>query len=104
ARQLGATMRAGTQLLHTAADFFAGHGRDLAAFFAAVEPTYRAFVGGIGPFTAILQGAPAGLCNGANAIRNGAIQMMAFFKTDVRNPYKSSDCPRYGSIAGGNCR
>ncbi|MGN6721080.1 MAG: MCE family protein, partial [Marmoricola sp.] len=47
ARQLGATMRAGTQLLHTAADFFAGHGRDLAAFFAAVEPTYRAFVGGI---------------------------------------------------------
>lgn len=104
ARQLGATLQAGTQLSRTAADFFAGHGKDLAAFFAAVDPTYRAFVNGISPFTAILQAAPAVLFNGSNAIRHGAIQMMAFFKTDVRNPYTSADCTRYGATAGGNCR
>ena len=104
ASQLGATLRAGTQLTSAAADFFAAHGPQLSAFFAAVDPTYRAFVGGISPFTAILQGAPAVLLNGAHAIRDGAIQMMAFFKADFRNPYTSADCPRYGSVLGSNCR
>ena len=104
ARQVGATLKAGTQLTATVADFLARHGQDLAAFFAAVDPTYRAFVGGISPFSAILQGAPAVLLNGADAIRQGAIQMRAFFKTDVRDPYTSADCPRYGATAGGNCR
>jgi virulence factor Mce-like protein len=104
ARQLGATLKAATDLTATAATFFAGHGKELTAFFAAVDPTYRAFVNGISPFTAILQGAPAVLFNGANAIRHGAIQMKAFFKADVRNPYTAADCPRYGALAGGNCR
>ncbi|MGN6162016.1 MAG: MCE family protein [Marmoricola sp.] len=104
AQQLGSTLRAGTELTGAAAQFFALHGQDLAAFFAAVAPTYEAFVGGINPFTAILRGAPAVLFNGANAIRDGAIQMNAFFKTDVRDPYSSADCPRYGAVAGSNCR
>ena len=103
AQQLGSTLRAGTQLTGAAAQLFALHGQDLAAFFAAVAPTYDAFVGGINPFTAILRGAPAVLFNGADAIRHGAIQMNAFFKTDVRNPYSSVDCPRYGAVAGSNC-
>jgi len=104
AKQLEQTLKAGTALTQKAADFFALHGPQLTAFFAAVAPTYRAFVDGISPFTAILQGAPAVLFNGANAIRNGAIQMMAFFKADVRNPYTAADCPRYGATTGGNCR
>lgn len=104
ARQLGATLRAGAQLTRAAANFFSANGRQLAAFFAAVDPTYRAFVNGIAAFSAILQDAPAVLFNGARAIRDGAIQMMAFFKADVRNPYTAADCPRYGSNAGSNCR
>lgn len=104
ARQLSTSLTAGTSLLAAADRFFAAHGPQLTAFFAAVAPTYRAFVDGISPFTAILQGAPAVLFNGAAAIRNGAIQMKAFFKTDVRNPYTAADCPRYGTLAGGNCR
>lgn len=104
AKQLDATLRAATVLTSDLDDFARAHGQDLVRFFAAVQPTYDAFVGGIPAFTKILQGAPAVLLNGARAIRNGAIQMNAFFRVDQRDPYSAADCPRYGSLAGRNCR
>ena len=104
AKALAASLRSGTTLTGNLAVFTNLHGQQLVDFFAAVDPTYRAFVEGITPFTQILQGAPAVLDNGAGAIRNGAIQMNAFFKADVRNPYTAADCPRYGWLRGGNCK
>ncbi|HWU33420.1 MAG TPA: MCE family protein [Marmoricola sp.] len=104
AKALEASLKAGTTLTGDLANFTGQHGQSLVDFLAAVDPTYTAFVGGINPFTAILQGAPAVLDNGAHAIRNGAIQMNAFFKADVRNPYTAADCPRYGWLLGGNCK
>lgn len=104
AKALEASLKAGTTLTGDLASFTVQHGQSLVSFFAAVDPTYEAFVGGINPFTAILQGAPAVLSNGAHAIRNDAIQMNAFFKADIRNPYTSADCPRYGWLRGGNCK
>ena len=104
AQQLQQTLKTGTTLTGNLAAFTQAHGQDLVDFFAAVQPTYETFVGGIDAFTAILQGAPAVLANGTTAVRNGAIQMMAYFKADIRNPYTAADCPRYGSLAGSNCK
>lgn len=104
AQQLDASLTAGTDLTGNLAMFASQHGQSLANFLAAVDPTYGAFVNGISPFTRILQDAPAVLNNGAHAIRDHAIQMNAYFKADVRNPYTAADCPHYGALRGLNCR
>ncbi len=95
-----------TRLTGDMAVFLRDHGAELGAMLDAVMPTYRAFVGGIGPFETILRMAVTVLDNGAKAvkIKDGAIQMRAQFLVDLMNPYSPADCPRYGSLKGSNCR
>lgn len=84
--------------------FLEQHGDRLVTFLGEVAPTYRAFIRGTGPFERILALAPGVMRNGATAIKDGAIQMAAKFSADVQDPYTSGDCPRYGALAGRNCR
>ncbi|MCX6396969.1 MAG: MCE family protein [Propionibacteriales bacterium] len=84
--------------------FLHANGGALAALLDAVSPTYRAFVGGIVPFSKILGLAPQVMRNGANVVKGNALQMLAQFNVDLVNPYSAADCPRYGSLKGPNCR
>lgn len=104
ARSTSTLMRSTSAVSADITAFLAAHGPLLGAMLDAVMPTYRAFVGGIGPFTQILSMASAVLRNGALAIKDGAIQMRAQFDLDLQNPYSAADCPRYGRLRGKNCR
>lgn len=104
ARSTSTLMRSTSAVSADVTAFLAAHAPLLGAMLDAVMPTYRAFVGGIGPFTQILSLATAVLRNGALAIKDGAIQMRAQFDLDIQNPYSAADCPRYGRLQGKNCR
>jgi virulence factor Mce-like protein len=104
ARELAALARGATVLADSSSGFLERHTEDVAALLDALAPTYRAFVRGVVPFEEILRAAPGLLHNGATAIRDGAIQMIAYFGATVFAPYSAADCPRYGHLAGGNCR
>ena len=104
-RAIDRLTRNATAISHQVAVFLEKHGNGLVTLLRETAPTYRAFVGGIGPFTEILQRAPGVLRNGATAIKDGAIRMAALFGTPQHPPtYSSADCPRYGSLEGRNCR
>lgn len=83
--------------------FLEKEGPTLVRFLDEVRPTYDEFVRGRGPFVAMLRMGPAVLQNGAAAIVENAVQMVAKFSTRAREPYTSQDCPRYGALAGRNC-
>lgn len=83
--------------------FLEKEGPTLVRFLDEVRPTYDEFVRGRGPFVAMLRMAPTVLQNGAAAILENAVQMAAKFSTRAREPYTSTDCPRYGALAGRNC-
>lgn len=104
ARELDRLVRNSTALAAQLSGFLEQHGAQLTVLLTAVAPTYRAFVGGIDPFEAILRLAPTVLRNGAAAIKDGAIQMRARFAAAMFEPYSAADCPRYGTVAGRNCR
>lgn len=72
--------------------------------FAGMSATLATFVNGTAAFESIINQAPAVLRNGAQAVKSGKIQMDALFSFDTIAPYGAVDCPRYGSLAGKNCR
>ena len=72
--------------------------------FAGMAATLSAFVQGTTAFETIINQAPAVLRNGAQAVQSGKIQMDALFSFDTIAPYQAIDCPRYGALAGKNCR
>lgn len=104
ARQLRRLLRVSSHLAAEVSTFLEKQGAHLTEFLQAVAPTYDAFAHGIRPFEQILQRAPAVLQNGARAIKGGAIQMIALMGSERMGTYTPADCPRYGSLAGGNCR
>ena len=76
----------------------------LTMVFAGMSATLATFVQGTAAFESIINQAPAVLRNGAQAVQSGKIQMQALFSFDTIAPYSAIDCPRYGSLAGRNCR
>lgn len=104
ARAIERLMSASTRLSAHVSAFLEKEGERFALFLEEVAPTYNAFVGGIGPFTEILQRAPQVLANGARSIKDGAVQMLALFGSARPGTYTAADCPRYGSMKGANCR
>lgn len=104
AKDLEAFFTASAALADGVSTFLEQHGDQLVSFLDEVAPTYRAFIRGTGAFERILALAPGVLHNGATAIADGAIQMAAKFSADVRDPYTSAECPRYGDLEGRNCR
>lgn len=104
ARTIARLVTATTRLSAEVSAFLEQRGEQLTRFLHEVAPTYRAFVRGIEPFTEILRLAPAVLANGARAIKDGAVQMIALFGTERPGTYTAADCPRYESLRGRNCR
>ncbi|MCZ4498732.1 MAG: hypothetical protein JWQ74_1285 [Marmoricola sp.] len=104
ARSTQRLVESASRLAGDVATFLDEHGAALNGMLTAVAPTYAAFVGGIVPFSAILQETPGVLRNGALAVQNRAIQMRAQFNLNLVNPYDASDCPRYDDLKGPNCR
>lgn len=103
ARELELIERSATALAADVSAFLEANGATLARLLDEVAPTYRAFVAGRGSFTEILRLTPAVLVNGARAVHDGAITMLARFSAQRGDPYGADDCPRYGSLQGRNC-
>lgn len=104
AHELERLERSAAALAAEVSAFLEANGRTLGRLLDEVAPTYRAFVAGRGSFTEILRLAPAVLLNGARAVHDGAVTMLAQFSTQRGEPYDAGDCPRYGSLQGRNCR
>jgi phospholipid/cholesterol/gamma-HCH transport system substrate-binding protein len=84
--------------------FLGANSSTLASLLDNTAPTYRTFASNQEAFNAILHLAPPVLDNGAGSIKDGAIQMEAKFSLGTHPPYTATDCPRYGSLVGSNCK
>lgn len=83
--------------------FLATHGPEVARLLDATAATLAVFARRHPSFETLLGKLPAVLRNGANAVKNGRIQMEGVLAPQMLNPYDAQDCPRYGDLAGPNC-
>lgn len=103
-RQVLAALRDLSGLAGTVDSFLRAHGTPIAALLGDLAGVLEVMAGRSATFTQALAEFTGVVENGADAIKNGRIQMEGVIGLQLPDPYGPADCPRYGSMAGRNCR
>jgi len=104
AKRIKRLTKSTTSLSRHVDTFLTANTGTLAKLLNNTAPTYRAFATHQAEFNQILHLAPPVLNNGADSIKDGAVQMEAKFSLGMHPPYTAADCPKYGRLVGSNCR
>ncbi|MFS3130154.1 MCE family protein [Nocardioides sp. Bht2] len=99
-----AALRDLSDLAGTVDTFLRSYRTPLGALLANLADVLSTMAGRSGSFTQALAEFTGVVENGANAIKGGSIQMEGVVGGQLPAPYGPADCPRYGSMAGRNCR
>ncbi len=83
--------------------FVVNHTPALVSLLATTDGPLRILADHPTELQSILAGAPSVLHNGGSSIDESSIQMNGLIGLDPLDPYTALDCPRYGTLAGGNC-
>ncbi|CAM3307327.1 MCE family protein [Nocardioides dubius] len=103
-RQVLAALRDLSGLAGTVDTFLRAQGTPIAGVLADFAGVLEVMASRSATFSRALAEFTGVVENGAAAIKGGSIQMEGVIGGQLPDPYGPADCPRYGSMAGRNCR